>query len=430
MNFPKQNYIVRSHFLFLISFLMGILILVDSSYSQDYQSFQGERDSIVDGSKIRLGPILLDLNFLLNLFYDSNMLGQVSPDNPVGDYYAMLSVPFKASLLYRKWLITSFTGTPAYNYYFKFANERSLNGNYSAGARLLLFNRFSLSGNYVFSKERERLTREMDRRVSQTSRGYNYGIFFDTARNTSFGFSGSSVDYSYEDTTLPGTELPLFIALDRTAREGQIEFYYRFLPGTQFFANFGYAEYSFANPESAYRDSHSYQAYSGIRFPVMGSRARGAISLGYKKFIPEQQGFEGFSGIVGDTSFSIRVGRFDFTLMFVRDIPFSYGTNIFFVNDSYGGGLSFYLNEYVRLSYNYSKGTGDYPAPQEIISPEGNIIEIRRTDTYESHAVGVVFRVYRNIGIGLSAEFSKRNSNYLQVNIDITFVGAYLTYEF
>jgi hypothetical protein len=82
------------------------------------------------------------------------------------------------------------------------------------------------------------------------------------------------------------------------------------------------------------------------------------------------------------------------------------------------------------LNYGYNQGNGNYPEPEEIISLDGNIIEIKRRDTYQSHSAGILFRIYRNIGIGLMAEFAKRKSNFLQANVDRTLIGAYLTYEF
>jgi hypothetical protein len=324
----------------------------------------------------------------------------------------------------------SFSGSPSYNYYFRFENERSLQENYSAGPRLLMFGRISLSGNYVSSKVRRRFSSEMDRPVTGVSDGYNMSIYFDTPRDTSIGFSGSNINLRYENTTLPGTDVPLSLRLNRTERNGRLEFYHRIFSEAQFFSSFGYTEYAFNNPEEAYRDSSSYQAYSGIRFPILRSRARGTISLGYKKLIAKQPGFKGFSGIVGDTSFSIRTGRFQWAIVFIRDIPFSFGPNIFYIYDNYGGGLSFYLSQNIRLNYGYNQGNGNYPEPEEIISLDGNIIEIKRRDTYQSHSAGILFRIYRNIGIGLMAEFAKRKSNFLQANVDRTLIGAYLTYEF
>lgn len=409
---------------------LGTLFLGGIIHSQEYQSFQTERDSITDESQSRLGPLFLDPSLLMNISYDSNIYGMVATEDEVGDYYINLAVPTKASWLYRKWFIAFFSGTPTYRHFFKIKEERAFGGQYSIGARMFLLDRFSLSGSFVYSKERERLTREMQRPVSRTSLGYNYGFFLETARHTAIGISGSTVSHSYEDATLPGVDVPLSISLDRTEWNVQGEFYYQFVSEVFFFTNLGYTAYRFANPYSAYRDSHSFQAYSGIRFPAIGRRARGTISLGYKKFIPEQQGYEGFSGIVGDTSFSIRLGRFNFSIMFIRDVPFSFGTSIFYINHSYGGGLSYYLNQYIRLSYEYSKGKGDYPTPQEIIPPDGPPVLIRRADIYESHSGQIVFRIYRNFGLGVFAEFSKRHSNFYEANLERAFYGIYLTHDF
>jgi hypothetical protein len=430
MSFHSNNQINTSRLFLSIIFLAGILMVASFGFSQNYQSFQNERDSAISRTKFKLGPVFFSPSIFFNVSYDSNIYGQISGASSQGDYYATLSIPFGAYVFYRNWLMISFSGSPSYNYYFKFKNERSLQENYSPGARLLLFSRISISGNYVFYKERRRFTSEIDRPIGGVSEGYNLSVFFNTTRDTSIGFSGSNINYRYENTTLPGADVPLSMSLNRTERNGRLEFYYRIFSESHFFSNFGYTEYTFSNPEEAYRDSYSYQAYSGIEFPILRGRAKGTLSLGYKKFVPKQEAFKGYAGIVGDTSFSIRTGRFEWAIVFIRDIPFSFGTNIFYIYDNYGGGLSFYLNQNIRLNYKFSQGNGDYPESQEISSPDGNIIEIRRKDTYRIHSAGIVFRVYSNTGIGLMVEFSKRKSNILQANIGRTYFGTYITYSF
>ena len=303
-NRPKKGRLSLSIFI-----LAGILMVPKHSYSQYHQSFQDERDLILSTAKLKLGPVFLLPNVLFNISYDSNIYGTVTTVNPVSDYLATISVPIRACLLYRNWLVISFLENPVYYYYFELREERTLDNSYSAGSRILLFNRLSLSGNYEFLTYTGRLTSEMDQRITQTTDGYRINLFLETPRGTSFGFLGSNKKYSYEDEILSGAGVPVSAALDRTERNARVEFYYRIFSEAHLFSNFGYTEYIFSDNEASYRDSYSYQAYSGIAFPILQGRARGTICLGYKKLVPEQKDYQGFAGIVGDTSFSIRTGR-------------------------------------------------------------------------------------------------------------------------
>ncbi|MFZ2054760.1 MAG: hypothetical protein WAU81_11235, partial [Candidatus Aminicenantales bacterium] len=290
----------------------------------------------------------------------------------------------------------------------------------SLGARLLVFNRIPVSGGYAHSRSKYRVSSEIDQRVFLESTAYDGGVNIDTPRGSSLGLSFSIREYRYENLTLPGSQVPLSRSLDRTEKGIGVNFYLPVFSDGQFFASFGHTEYLFTETEGAFRDSTSYQSYLGIRFPILG-RARGTIAGGYKKLLPREEGQPGFSGFVANTDAEMRLGRFNLRILYVRDIPFSYGTAIFYISNSYGGGLSLYLGQAVRIDYDYRYGRGDYPAGQEIDA---------RRDIYESHSIGVVLRILRTTALGLRADIMERRSNQVSQNMNRTLVGAYLTYDF
>lgn len=416
--------------LFFVFSFLDLILISNPVCGQSYQAFRDERDSIISRARWQFGRFLIYPSFRLDLGHDNNIYGTNESLNPVPDYVATFSLPFSIYLLFRDWLTFTFSDIPAYDYYFEQKQERSFNNRYALSLRLLLFNRFSLSGGYLFSRAKYRVSSEIDQRVYQVTKRYNGSLFFDTFRSTSFGVAASIVKFSYEDITLPGAEVPLAVALNREERNERLEFYYRIFSDSFFFANFGYTEYHFDDPQSNFRDSYSYQTYAGIRFPLIG-RARGNLTVGYKKFVPRQKGQIGFSGIVGDTGLSFRASRFGIRIGYVRDIPFSYYTNnIFYLFNSYEAGISFYLTQSIRLDYDFSYGGGHYPDPMQIVLPDGSCEEIIRQDIYRTHSVGVVFRIIRSIGIGLRADYWKRESNDLNINVERTLISAYITYEF
>lgn len=174
----------------------------------------------------------------------------------------------------------------------------------------------------------------------------------------------------------------------------------------------------------------SYQAYTGIGFPLLG-RVRGTLSLGYKKLLPRREGKTSFSGLVGDTSLDFRVRRFNFRLQYSRDYRFSYWTNnIYFLENRYGLGISFYLTRLLRLDYNFSYGEVHYPELMSLWMPDDRYEEIKREDVYRAHTVGFVFRIIKNTGIGVRLNFWERDSNIYWANRDRMFIGGYVTYEF
>ncbi|MDH7514154.1 MAG: hypothetical protein QHH14_14505, partial [Clostridiales bacterium] len=58
-------------------------------------------------------------------------------------------------------------------------------------------------------------------------------------------FTGGMRQYSFEDVTLEGSDIPVSRALDREEREGRVDFYYPVFTDSSFFMNFGYIEYRF-----------------------------------------------------------------------------------------------------------------------------------------------------------------------------------------
>lgn len=418
-------------FLTLSLLYIATIIISSALYGQSYQTFSSELDQVTKRAKWRLGPfrIVPAINFS-NIGYDDNVYYQRQEEAPVSDYTGTVSLPVKVYVLFRNWLILSFTETPSYMFYFKEKRERALNNSFSPAFKLLFLNRFVISGNYSYGQQRRRASSEFDVRADELVKGYGGRIFYETARGTSFGISGSVSSISYEDITLPGQEIGLSRSLNRKERNANFEFYYRIFSESSFFITCGYTEYSFAFSESQWRNAQSYQIYSGIRFPLLRT-VRGTLSLGYKTLMPETGDRKGFSGIVGNTGLDFRIWRFGFRINYTRDTQFSYyESNVYFIEDLYGGGLSFYLTRFLRVDYNYSYGKSTYPEPMPLRMPDGSVVDILREDIYKDQSVGFVFRIIRNTGVGIMVHFWERESNYFWENRARTFVGGYVTYEF
>ena len=103
---------------------------------------------------------------------------------------------------------------------------------------------------------------------------------------------------------------------------------------------------------------------------------------------------------------------------------------MYYVDNNIGGGVSFYLTKFLRIDYDMSYREGDYPGLFSFMELDGSMTELKRKDIYRMHTVGVVFRIFRDVGLGVNVNFWDRDSNYFIVNRDRVFVGGYLTYDF
>lgn len=414
-----------------IHVLLMTFLFSSMSFGQSYLSFKYEREQIIRNTKFRIGPFrFYPVIYFRDIGYDNNVYGEREEDDPVADYTATISPRVRASLLFRNFLILSVTENPEYLYFFEEKSERRWNNILSFDVKTLLLNRFVIEGSYTDSNRRYRATRELDVRANIREKEYRGRLFYETARLTSFGISGSVRKISFEDITLPGEEIRLSRLLNREERSGNFEFYYRILTESYFFINGGYTEYKFDHFESRWRDSYSFQVYPGIRFPLLG-KVRGTLALGYKRLMPKRVGKKGFSGLVGNTSLDFSIRRFRFRILYDRDCRFSTWTDsIFFLEDRYGTGISFYLTRFLRLDYDFIYGIGSYPEMTAVRLPDESYKEIKREDLYRIHTAGIVFRIVRNTGIGVRFYYWERESNIPGAGRNRWFVGGYVTYEF
>ncbi len=414
-------------------FLSFVLVFSPcSAWSQEYQTFRWERESIENRTRWQVGPFrLVPVIRFRDIGYDNNVYRQRGPDEPIADFTATLSPEIEISVLYKNWLILKLRENPEYVYFAKEARERSLNNRFSLGYKIHLFNRFVFGGDFFFNRTRVRATSEFDVRANQVLIRYEGSLFYETPRETSIGIKSSIQGYNYEDELIPGEPVYYSRTLNRTEVDIRGEFYYRLRPDTFFFANVGYTNYEFKYPESKVKDSYSLESMAGVRFPIIGN-LRGSLGMGFKQLTPRSGNQEHFFGLVGNATLEARIKRINLRANLSKDVEFSYWTNnIFFVEYRYGGGLSFYLSRFVRLDYDYSNGDNRYPEETEIRLPDETYEVIQRSDRYTSHQVGVIFRIIRNTGLGLTLSSWKRSSNdYRYGSRQSLFFGGYITYDF
>jgi hypothetical protein len=405
---------------------LAIFIMTASAFSQSYISFQTEAAKVRETAKLRFGPIFfIPLLKIDNLGYDNNAYYRAKGESLVGDFMGTASLELKAYVLLGNSLMLSFTENPEYLHYFKESRLRSFTNSYSPAVRLNLLRRLTLSGDYHFRQHTRRALSEFYSLVTDTVKGYGASFFFETPRGSSLGLSAGEDRIRYEDIVLPDQSVLLSDNLNRKERTGNIEFYYRAFTESVFFIKAGATKYVFEHPSSSWRNAHSYQASTGIRFPLTG-RAQGTLSVGYKKFVPETEFRKAFSGFIADSSLQFRFRKFVFRLGLGRDSQFSYLEDALYYIESKGdAGLSFYLLRFLRLDYDFHYGRLNYPEP--FLFPGG---AVHRIDTMETHSAGFTIKLFKTTGIGVRYNILDRTSNVPGFNLARTFIGISLIQGF
>ncbi|MFO7865555.1 MAG: outer membrane beta-barrel protein, partial [Candidatus Aminicenantes bacterium] len=216
--------------------------------------------------------------------------------------------------------------------------------------------------------------------------------------------------------------------LSREEEESSGELYYPVRSDVFFFLKAGYIQYRFNEIASAWRNSDSWQGYAGLQFPITG-RLRGALTLGYKSFLPRDESQEPFSGLVGEADLDYRLRRIRFRAEYKRGNSFSYWSNtLYFIENQIGGGVSFYLTRFLRLDYDFSYGENRYPEAEWIIS--GAPAQIKRHDIYRTHTAGLTVRIYRSLGLSFNVNHWERRTNVFYGDRQGWFAGGSLVFDF
>ncbi len=377
---------------------LALAALAGPGSAQTYVSFRDEWDR-VQKAKIHFGPFsIIPSISLQDVGYDSNVYFESAAQ---GDYTATLAPEARVYWPLGSWILLSARDMPEYSFYLHEKNRRQFSNSYGFGAKILLFGSFVATGGYQDDKLHHALSPEIGTLVTDETRSVDGGLAFETPSKTSLSLAVFQRDVSVENLALPG-EPSLSSAFNRREKGMTAEFHYPMFSGSFFFLAADYTQYSFAFSGSTWRDSEAIDVSAGLRFPLTG-RLTGTLALGYKKFTLTSGPFPGFAGLTGNTELDGRFGRFGVRLLYRRDNPFSFYQNVvYFIENDYGAGVSFYLTAFLRLDYNYDYSLGDYPQFFVTDPVTGADETIRRRDQYSTNSVGLVFRIFTNMGLGLT----------------------------
>jgi hypothetical protein len=402
-----------------------ILTLVNLHAQTERKSFSEEREEIINKTWMKIGPFrIYPLIKFRDIGYDSNVYYQ--SENPVEDYTGTFSPDINFYLLLGRRIIFSVLENPEYVYYLNEERYRSFNNTFQTQLKFSL-SRFVLFGQYRYANVKTRTSSEFEYRVRHIENDYLAGISFETPRRTSLEIEALRRKIAYKEEVYKG-EFYLPRILNRREDSLSLTFYYRLFTQTFFFLRSTYTQYIFDFEESRWRNSDSYSINAGIIFPEIGI-LRGRLNLGYKKLWRRDLKEKKFEGLIGDTELTLKIYRFLFRGSYLRDCFFTYyPSNFYFIEDRYGGGISFYLSRNIRLDYNYIIGYLNYSEPFRKISAQG-IEEVYEERKIIFQNVGIVFRLIKNIGFGVTVNIIEWKSNIYK-DMERTFIGGFLTYEF
>jgi hypothetical protein len=412
--------------IYLYSTLICLIIFIGVSRDLDGQTgITGsgyELDQQLKEAKLSLGPFKIKpVLFLNNAGYDSNIYR--APDNTIKDYSATLGPGFNIYLPLSKLIILSIYESPQYVYFMETKNGRGWN-NYFEGKIHFVLRRFLLTIGKGYSSASELWNLEMESRPRRKADSLEGSVFSQISKKVCLFFEFIGLNYAYK--SISHEQSNIGDQLNRVENRANFSIYYQLSYRVRFFLSYGYGFFDFVDPLNS-RDSKSHAVYSGFEF-LPGGVFGGRINLGYKYFNAAKSGVKNYGGLVGDSGLSFR----PFKLLNIRasyrsDVDFSIMYNYpYFIGNSIGGGVSFYILKDIRLDYDYI--IGKYSYPESLIISQ--LLLPNRKDNYRTQSVGIYFRLKKNIGVGITFSRWLRDSNLDGEDAKGTFAGLNLTYNF
>jgi hypothetical protein len=384
---------------------------------------------MVEGARWKFGTLRVNATFSLsNVGYDSDVLYGYTPE-PVPDFTLSAGSTVQVLMPLSKKIIVEIVDSPQYVFYLDTKRERAWNNTFGGQVHFAL-DRFYIQAGGGYSNARQRLSSELNINIRQKTNSLNGTVLWQVSRETSLALLYGGASYDYGDAEFGGTS----IAESQNRKENYFDFVTYIQPTTRvrFFLDGKYGKYTFTEAISGFRDARSYGLFGGIEFiPRVGEvlqkvGVQGSLSLGYLYFNIDDPARVDGSGFSGKADISAELmKKTTVRASFSRGFQFSiYSGSTYYLQTSYGGGISRLLSRKVTLSYDISFSRSSYPGDEA--AGEGAPQGIRNLHTM--HTISLNFRLARHLGLTFLGSLAKRSFDQTGLARNRNFFGFNLVY--
>lgn len=330
---------------------------------------------------------------------------------PVPDYTAAAGPVLRAMLPVDKKLVFEASASPQYLFFLRTEKERAWNAVLGSNIHLVLDRLYFLAGG-EYRDTRERMGAELDVNVRRKELALNGLALWQASKGTSFVAQYRRSTYDYDDPE----GLGIRDNLNREETFVNLRGYLQQVARTRFSLDAEYGSYAFTADPTHLRDARSYAVYGGIELippGESGAESRGitgTIHLGYGRLDVRDPGQKDYAGLGGRATVDVNLIRHTTLHGFFEQGPeFSVFTGLsYYLQTSFGGGLTRYLTRRVTLSYDASFSRMDYSVSGIEGEPPPQI-----ASRYVVHSFRAGFQLRRNLTFNLLASLSTRSASDL-----------------
>jgi hypothetical protein len=384
-------------------------------------------EQIVNTARWKMGPFRSNAVFRFgNAGYDSDIFfGQRL--NPVPDTTFAAGPELSVYLPLAKGIVFDISEIPQYVYFLQAKTERAWNNAFRGQVHLAFDRLYFLAGGGLVNAK-ERLSTELNLNIRRKENDFGGLVFWQISKGSAVTLQYRSITYEYEN---PSDEsIDIRKSLNRKERFLNLTTYLMQFSRARVFLDAEYGLFGSTETLSSIKDSRSYVITGGIEFepPSPGENLikgfQGRINLGYKRFVIPGSHRKIYEGLVGNTSVGVNLLKFTALHgVFARNIQFSIYSELgYYIQTVFGAGFSQALTRRINFAYELSISRNDYVQFEDRVSQGG------RPDQYITHIVGLDFRLGKNLGLNLMANFGERSSKLVELVNRRSFFGFNLTY--
>jgi hypothetical protein len=398
-----------------LQFVLFAFILCPLLRAED---FFAVKERVVSDSSFKLGFLYFTpLMLLENVGYTSNIYTYEEKDKP--DWTGDIGLGVRASTVLANRLILQAEDLPYYSFYMENKNLRSWSNRFEANAYSYA-GPFNLKAGFVRSDLRRRPHLEF-------SQPYHYADSewsgeTDIGRRTKIFLTAyvSFKKLAYDEDRYLGN-YNLAERLNHRQNTFGLKLNRRIFSSTVIYLNYEMNDFIFdSSPE---RDTHAQTLGLGVEFPEIGV-LQGSFQFGFRRLDPKNPLFRRSQGISGSGDVHITLfERLRFDLFYALGTSFSYGANeLFFHNQSLGGGVEVYLTRFLKGGASYDDGRLKYHSFLDLA--------LQRTDRTRQQHYYLAVPFLGNTSLGFAYTIYRLSSDVLNLDYTRSFWGGFISYEF
>ncbi|MCX6556934.1 MAG: hypothetical protein NTW95_05815 [Candidatus Aminicenantes bacterium] len=352
-----------------------------------------------------------------NVGYTSSIYTYEAQETP--DWTGDVGVGLRASAIVANRLILQAEDLPIYSFYLTNKDLRTWGNRFKAAAYSYI-GPFNLKAGYSRNDLHQRPNLEFSRPYRYSDREWSEEVDFGRDSSLFLTAYGRFKQLQY-DEALYADAYNLADRLDHHENTFGLRLNKVVFTRTLLFINYELTNYVFT--AGSERDSRAQGMYLGAQFPEMGM-LQGSFQIGMNQFDPGNPLYKSVSRPSGRGDVHLTLmERLRISVFYELQTYFSYYSNdLFYNNQSFGGGAELYLTSFLKGGATYQDGRLKYFSFLDL--------QLQRSDRVRQQRYYLAVPLFGSMSLGFAYNIYRLRSDVLNLDYTRSFWGGFISYGF